>query len=123
MPHFIHIHNKTNAFQSPVLVKYCHTILCRAVGFTFRKQIAPDEGLLLVQGRDSRVDSSIHMLGVWTDLAVFWINSDLEVVDKVLAKPWRPAYFSRKAARYVLEINPLRLEDYNIGDRVEFIDA
>ena len=90
----------------------------------FLSRISPDEGLLLVQGqRDSRVDSSIHMLFVSFDLAVFWINSDMKVVDKVIAKSWKPAYLSAQPARFVLELHPNRWNDYEIGDFVEFKDA
>ena len=45
------------------------------------------------------------------------------MVDKVIAKPWRPAYFPAEAARYTLEIHPDRFADYTIGDRVEFENA
>ena len=92
-------------------------------GFTFHSGILPTEGLLLVGKRDSRLDSSIHMLFVPFNLSVIWINSAMQVVDKVLAKSWRPAYFSRQPARYVLEIHPERWGDFEIGDGVEFQDA
>ena len=89
----------------------------------FRSSLAPDEGLLLVIGSDSRLDSSIHMFFVPFDLAVFWINAEMIVVDKVIAKSWRPAYFPAKAARYTLEIHPDRYSDYEVGDQVEFKNA
>ncbi len=89
----------------------------------FRAQLALDEGLLLVTERDARLDSSIHMLFVPFDLAVFWINSQMEVVDKVIARSWRPAYFPAKAARYILEIHASRFNDYEIGHKVEFQDG
>ena len=89
----------------------------------FRSQLALHEGLLLVIDRDGRLDSSIHMLFVPFDLAVFWINSQMEVVDKVMARSWRPAYFPARAARYILEIHSSRLNDYEIGHKVEFQDA
>jgi hypothetical protein len=47
----------------------------------------------------------------------------MQVVDKILAKPWRPAYFSKQPAKYALEIHPERWGDFEIGDRVEFKDA
>ena len=123
MSHLIFIRNLNQPDLSPARVKYCDSFLCRLRGLTFRNRLEPDDGLLLVQGkRDSRVDSSIHMLFVPFDLNVVWINSDMTVVDKVIAKPWRPAYLSAQPARYVLEIHPTRWEDYQIGDKVEFQD-
>jgi uncharacterized membrane protein (UPF0127 family) len=89
----------------------------------FRKRLEPDDGLLLVFGRESRIDSSITMFFVPFDLAVFWINKEMKVVDKVIAKPWKPAYVSAKPARFVLEIHPTRWSDYEIGDSVKLLDA
>ncbi len=86
----------------------------------FRSSLAADEGLLLVEGHDSRIDTSIHMLFVFMDLGVVWINSENVVVDTVLARSWRPAYLPRQAARYILEIHPARLNEFKIGDIVEF---
>ena len=78
------------------------------------------QGLLLVQGRDSRLDTSIHMLFVWMDLAVVWINSAGEVVDVRLARSWRPAYLPGRPARYVLELAAVHLNDFEIGDQLSF---
>lgn len=86
----------------------------------FRSRLQPDEGLLLSIQRDSRIDSSIHMLFVPFDLAIIWINSELQVVDKLIARSWRPAYFPAKAACHTLEIHPDHFADYRIGDKVEF---
>ncbi len=104
-------------------IQLCDSFVCRLRGLMFRSHLDRDEGLLLAIRRDSRADSSIHMFFVPFPLAVFWINSDLEVVDKVLAKPWRPAYFPAKPARYTLEVHADRLEDYKTGQKVQFIDA
>jgi len=119
MPKQITIENKNRKIQTLPRIKYCAQLR----GFTFRPRLSRDEGLLLVGTRDSRLDSSIHMLFVSFDLTVVWINSDMQVVDKVLAKSWRLAYFSKEPARYVLEIHSDRWEDYKIGDTVEFKDA
>ena len=123
MPKQITIENKNRKIQTLPRIKYCDTFLTQLRGFTFRHRLARDEGLLLVGTRDSRLDSSIHMLFVSFDLTIVWINSDMQVVDKVLAKSWRLAYFSKEPARYVLEIHSDRWEDYKIGDTVEFKDA
>lgn len=104
-------------------IKYCDTFLTQLRGLTFRPRLSRDGGLLLVGTRDSRLESSIHMLFVSFDLTVVWIDSAMKVVDKILAKSWRPAYFSKQSARYVLEIHPDRWADFEIGDVVEFKDA
>ena len=84
----------------------------------FTHSIDPEHGLLLVQSRDSRMDASIHMLFMAMDLGIVWINQNKEVVDVCLARRWKPAYIPRKAACYVLEMHPQRLQDFNIGDRI-----
>lgn len=123
MPRPIFVNNLTRALTHPAKVGYCDSFLCRLRGLMFRSSLAKDDGLLLVERRDSRLDTSIHMFFVPFDLAVFWINSDLTVVDKVLAKSWKPAYFPKTDAKFTLEIHPDRWADYEIGDKVEIKDA
>jgi len=123
MPKIITIENKNRNIQGALRIKYCDTFFTQLRGFTFRSQLPQDEGLLLVGTRDARLDSSIHMFFVSFDLSVIWINSNKQVVDKVLAKSWRPAYFSKQPAKYVLEIHPECWGDFEIGDEVEFKDA
>ncbi len=120
MPHPIIIHNLNKEIQDPPRVGYCDSFLCRLRGLMFRSHLGLNEGLLLVEKRDSRLDTSIHMFFVSFDLAVFWINSEMTVVDKVIAKSWHPAYFSKTDAKYTLEIHSDRFGDYEIGDKVEF---
>jgi len=123
MPNQITIENKNRKIDNLPRIKYCDTFLTQLRGFTFHPHLALDEGLLLVGKRDSRLDSSIHMLFVSFDLAVYWINSELKVVDRIIAKSWRPAYFPKQPAQYVLEIHPDRWGDYEIGETVQFKDA
>jgi len=123
MPRTITIENKSRPVQGILRIKYCDTFFSQLRGFTLRASLSPEEGLILVGGRDSRFESSIHMFFVSFDLSVVWINSAMQVVDKVLAKSWRPAYFSKHPARYVLEIHPVRWGEFEIGDGVEFRDA
>jgi uncharacterized membrane protein (UPF0127 family) len=123
MPKTITIENKNRMSEGALRIKYCDTFFTQLRGFTLRDSLSREEGLLLVGTRDSRLESSIHMFFVSFDLSVIWINSAMQVVDKVLAKSWRPAYFSKQPARYVLEVHPERWGDFEIGDRVEFKDA
>ena len=116
----IQIRNLTRPNIAPVHAVWCETFLTRLRGFTFRSTLEADEGLVLVEARDSRLDTSIHMFFVWTDLAIAWVNSNNEVVDNVVAKAWRPFYAPARPARYVLEFNPKRHGAFRPGDRVSF---
>jgi len=120
MPRPIFVHNLTKRIAQPARVGFCDSFLCRLRGLMFRARLDRDAGLLLVEQSDSRVNTSIHMFFVPFDLAVFWINSEMTVVDKVIAKSWRPAYISKADARYTLEIHPDRFGNYEVGDKVEF---
>jgi uncharacterized membrane protein (UPF0127 family) len=119
----IQLENLNQPLPTPLQALYCDSFLCRLRGLMFRSSLAPGQGLLLVEGRDSRLDTAIHMLFVFMDLGVIWINSEKIVVDSVLARAWRPAYAPRKPARYILEIHPDRLNEFKIGDKIEFQNA
>jgi hypothetical protein len=123
MPKLVRVQNlnRSNAAAAPV--RYCDTYACRLRGLMFRARLDPDEGLLLVEKSDSRLNAAIHMWFVRFDLAVFWISSGLRVVDKIVAKPWRPAYVPKAAAMYTLELHSTRSNDYEIGDLVEILPA
>jgi uncharacterized membrane protein (UPF0127 family) len=99
---------------------YCDRFWCRLKGYMFRNSIREDEGLVLVQAKASRVDAAVHMLAVFTNLAVFWLDSNLVVVDRCLARSWRPFYMPEKPARMVFECSPTRYEDFQIGDTLNF---
>lgn len=120
MPAFIVVQNQSRPLQAPAQIRRCDSFLCRLRGLMFRSSLPVDEGLLLEIGRDSRLDASIHMFFVPFDLAVFWINSELCVVDRIIARSWRPAYFPARPARYTLEMHPGRFDDYRVGEQVEF---
>jgi uncharacterized membrane protein (UPF0127 family) len=112
--------NLTNPNIQPIQARWCQSFLSRLRGFTFRSDLGANEGLVLVEARDSRLDTAIHMFFVRTDLAVVWVNSDHVVVDRVLAKAWRPFYASSQPACYVIEFHPRRHGDFLPGDRISF---
>jgi uncharacterized membrane protein (UPF0127 family) len=117
------VRNLDNSEMSPLSVDYCDSFFCRLRGLTFRRNLSSEEGLLLVQKNDSRLDASIHMLGVWMDLGVVWINAAMKVVDLRLARSWRPLYIPQQPARFVLESDPVRLSDFRLGDELRFEEA
>jgi uncharacterized membrane protein (UPF0127 family) len=119
----IQLVNISQPLPTPLHALYCDSFLGRLRGLMFRSSLAQEQGLLLVESRESRIDTAIHMLFVFMDLAVIWINSEKVVVDTVLARSWRPAYAPRQPARYILEIHPDRLGEFKIGDHLEFQNA
>ncbi|OQY32087.1 MAG: hypothetical protein B6I38_04960 [Anaerolineaceae bacterium 4572_5.1] len=114
------ISNTTQPEVQTVKAQYCDSFKCRLRGLMFRKRIAFKEGLLLVQAKQNRLDAGIHMFAVFTDLAVIWLNNEQEVVDTVLARSWRPFYLPQQPARYILELAPERLNDFQVGDKLNF---
>ena len=114
------VHNRSRSQDQLVQVRYCDTFLCQLRGLTFRRQLPLDEGLLLVQGRDSRLEAAIHMLGVWFDLTIVWINADMLVVDVRKASSWWSVFVPQFPASYVLEISVDKLRDFRVGDEVYF---
>ncbi len=123
MPSYIIVQNKDRRIVSPARIQMCSSFVCRLRGLMFRSRLDLNDGLLLQMPNESRIDSSIHMFFVPFALAVFWVNTGMEVVDKVIAKPWRPAYLLARPARFVLEIHPQRFSDYEVDQRVEFVSA
>jgi hypothetical protein len=123
MTTFAIVQNLSRLIEKPARIRVCDSFACRLRGLMFRPDLPRDEGLLLVGERDARLDSAIHMLFVPFDLAVFWISSGMEVVDKVLARAWRPAYISSRPARYVLEVHPSQYAAYEVGNQVRIINV
>ena len=100
--------------------RWCQSYWSRLRGLMFRRSLPEDEGLIFVYGRESRIDTSIHMLFMFFAIATVWLDRDGRVVDKVLAKPWRLAYAPSKPAQYVVEACPSLLNQVSTGDRLSF---
>lgn len=100
--------------------KWCSSFWCKLRGLMFRRSLPASEGLIFVYGRESVVETSIHMLFMAFPIAAIWLDGEGRVVDKALAKPWRPAYAPRRPARYVIEAHPALLERVQIGERLTF---
>ncbi len=73
---------------------------------------------MLVNGKPSKMDSAIHMLFVNYDITVLWLDQDWVIVDKALAKRWRPFYMPQKPAQYVLELHSTKKDAFNVGDKL-----
>lgn len=112
--------NESRPITTPLQAGYCVSFLCKLRGLTFRRNIPEDWGLLLVQSKDSIIDSSIHMFFMFFDLGIVWINDSGEVVDRCIAKRWLTIKAPKNPARYILEIYPERFDEFHIGDKIRF---
>ena len=113
------LHNRAHPLQQPLKVAYCDSFFCRLAGLMFRSALSPQEGLLMVQTSEDRINAAIHMLFMNFDITVVWMDHDLKVVDVQIARKWRPAYTPARAAKYVLEIHPDHISHFQTGDQVE----
>lgn len=102
--------------------KWCNSYLSKLRGMTFRRSLAEDGGLVLVENANSRVNSGITMLFTFIDLGVVWVNEAEQVVGTLLARPWRLSYLPPQPARYTIEGHPSILEKIKVGDHIKFKD-
>lgn len=62
------------------------------------------------------------MFFVFFTIGVIWLDSSGRVVDKALAKPWRPYYAPQSPARDFIEALPGILDRVQVGDQLVFED-
>ena len=112
--------NTTRSLVDPLRVKSCESFACRLRGLMFQKELDPGSGLLMVQKAESRTNAAIHMYFVGMDLGVIWLDRDKTIVDIKLAYSWKTIYTPQSPAKYILEVHPDRLTEFNVGDVLGF---
>lgn len=117
--HYI-IQNKSRNQSQPVNAFFCDKFLCKFKGLMLKKDLALLEGIIFKNHSETIIDASIHMLFMNFDISVIWINKELQVVDKTVAKKWHPIYFPKYKAKFILETHKSRYDDYFIGDQLVF---
>jgi len=112
--------NKTTALASELTTKVCSSYFCRLKGLMFSKPLIASKSLLLSMPTESIFMSGIHMVAVTYNIGAVWINSENKVVDIQLAKKWVSVLTPIKPAKYVLEIHPNRMVEFNLNDEIYF---
>lgn len=84
----------------------------------FASTLPEDNGILLADKAESRINTAIHMFFMRLDITVLWLDKNQIVVDKALAKRWHPIYISKRPAQYVIELHHNRYDDFAIGDKI-----
>ncbi|TAK14934.1 MAG: hypothetical protein EPO32_00255 [Anaerolineae bacterium] len=116
----VEIKNLSRPLHQPLQVAYCKDFGCKLRGLTFRRALAMDEGLLMDNLRESKLDSAIHMMGVFFDLGIIWLGEDLKVIDRQFARRWLSILSPSRPARYILEVHPDRLGEFEIGHEISY---
>ena len=114
------IHNATRNLAIASEITYCNTLLRRGLGLMGRRRLSEDQAFIFIERQESITATAITMLFVFFPIAVVWLNSDKRVVDKTLARPWRPFYAPERPACYYIEAHPSALDKVEIGDRLTF---
>ncbi len=122
MERWVVVHNRSRGGEAVLRALWCNGFWCRLRGLTFRRDLSPGEGLLLVEARPSRLGSAIHMWGMWMDLGVVWLDPGGSVIDRRHARRGG-IYLPKRPAQYVLEGHPSLLERVSEGDELEFADV
>ncbi len=101
-------------------VKWCQSFWCHFRGLQWVRHLPENEGLLFITDREGRGHTAIHMFFMFFSIGVVWMDASGKVVDKCLAKPWRPMYAPNSPAQYYLEANTNILEQVELGDVLRF---
>jgi uncharacterized membrane protein (UPF0127 family) len=103
-------------------VNLCDTFWSRFRGLMFRRALCPGQAYVFCYDRESVTDTTIHMFFVSFAISVLWLDAGKRVVDKALARPFRPYYAPRAPAQYFVEGLPELLERVRIGDELDLGD-
>jgi len=116
--HFVEIKNLTNPLKLAIRAGVCDNFSLKLRGLMFYSSISSSDGLLFIEKEDTKINCSIHMFFMRFDISVIWINHELIVVDKALAKKWHPYYAPSYPACYTLETHASRLDHFAVGDKI-----
>lgn len=92
-----------------------------AYGLMFASKNKVEKGLCLIfPGRkDVQMGATITMWFCFRKYEILFINSNNEVIDKVILNPWTTSYVPKAPCKYVIESLPKTFGDIKVGDRVE----
>ncbi len=112
------VRNKSHTLKTRLVLDYCEDYWCKLRGLAWQRALNANEGIILAYAKESKMRSAIHMLGMFFDLAIIWLDMDFRVVDVRIAKKWRSFITPQKSAAYVIECSVFRAKEFNIGDQI-----
>jgi hypothetical protein len=112
------IENITAPFPKPLQMKMCTGFFDRFRGLMFNKDLGENECIILDEGAESKINTSIHMFFMFFDIAAVWADKNWKVVDVKLARKWNPYYAPSYPARFVLEARAGWFSLFHKGDQL-----
>lgn len=112
------VYNLSCPLGSTLELEICDTFFRRLRGYMLAKEPDSLRGLLFTGNQESRLNTSIHMIGVFYALAIIWLDKSMKVVDLHLAQPWELAYIPKLPACYIIETKACRLTDFHLSDQL-----
>lgn len=112
------LHNKKVVLDN---IKYASSTFEISFGLMFATKKRIRKGIILRMPtvKDVKFGASVTMLFVFHKLEILFVNKEMEVVDKVILKPFVPSYTPKKPAMYVIESEPGTFKSIKVGDKVE----
>ena len=75
--------------------------------------------LLFILKKESRLNSSIHMMFVFFPIDVFWLDKNMKVIDsKLNVKSFTLGHSPKAAAKYILETPVGELKELKLKDKL-----
>ncbi len=121
MSRWVVVRNRSRGGLTVARARWCSSFLCKLRGLSLRRSLPAETGLILVESRDGRWTTSIHMFGMLFAIGVVWIDGQGIVVDTRRASPWR-VYFPAAPACFTLEGSPEILDRAAVGEVLEFTE-
>jgi hypothetical protein len=90
MPSFVFVEKRNAAIQHRARIRVA-LLFAAGCGAMFRRRSVPTRPSAGWRPH-LRIDASPSTCCLFLDLAVVWINSAMDAVDKALAKRWHPVY-------------------------------
>lgn len=98
--------------------KICKTYFSKLRGLMFRKKFKNFDSLIMINKKETKHNSAIHMFFVFYPISIIWLNNEHIIVDKKRFYPFHPLYVPKLKAKYILELPIEKGETLNIGDKI-----
>lgn len=100
-------------------LKLCNTIFSKFKGLIFTRKLKNKQGIIIPLNQEKISQAAIHMLFVFYNIDVLWLDKDYKIVD--LRRNLKPFTFAkpRNKAKYIVELPADSTSNINIGSKLQ----